>query len=167
MKLLEIAFPVYKLDRVKPNDEEGVTFYLKRDKLLVIDDKSVDGNSLARRRLKMHMEGVSLYKLKYAIFYIADLVKLGVPNQYFIDSSGKVFNYTKTKRVPLVFREITNVIRGAAFCIIEAKGIQGRHKALYAPVAEQKYAGFLQITPKSHVLYGYYTEQLKDTVRKI
>jgi hypothetical protein len=113
------------------------------------------------------MDGIKLHKLKYALFHPADLIKLGVPSQWFIDSSGKIFTYTKSKLVPLIFRQITNVIKGVAECMIEAQGINGRHKSLYPPREDQHYAGFLRVAPMTYILYGYFTEKHKDTVRKI
>lgn len=167
MNLDAISFPIYRLDKSPPSQVDGVTFYLYKDKMQVVDDKNVEGDSLARRRLHLHMNEVKLYKLKYAIFYLADLIKMATPNQWFIDSNGKCFIYTKTKLVPLVFREITKVDRSPSFTLIEARGIHGRHKTLYPPREDQKYAGFLQVTPRTYIIYGFFSEKHRDTRRKV
>ena len=167
MNLSQISFPVFKLSKFPPSQVDGVTFYLKEDKAEIIDDKTVPGDSLARRRLHLHMNEVKLYKLKTAIFFLADLIKLADPKQWFVDSNGKCFIYTKTRQVPLVYREITDIKRYPLCAIIEAKGIHGRHKSLYPPKEDQKFAGFLQMGHKSYLLYGFYEQLEKDTRRKI
>ncbi len=167
MNLLEINFPVFRLKESKPLQEEGVCFYLVGEKIQVIDDINVPGETLAHRRMCMTMDKVPLLRLKIAIFYLGDLIKLAKPTQWFIDSSGKVFKYAKEKLVPLIFKEILNVERRPAHVLITAKDIHGKHPALYAPLPTQKYAGFLRIKAKTYVLYGFYEEKHKDTRRKI
>ena len=98
---------------------------------------------------------------------MADLVKIASPDQWFIDSSGKLFTYSKTKMVPLIFRRIINVEQHTSFALISAQDVPGLHKCLYAPNQDQKYAGFLKVSSKSFVLYGFFEEQHKDTRRKI
>jgi hypothetical protein len=113
------------------------------------------------------MNDVKLYKLKYAIFFLADLIKLANPKQWFVDSNGKCFIYTKTHNVPLQFYEISSVERLPSCTIIQAKGVHGKHKVLYPPTPEQKYVGFLKMSAHSYVIYGFYETKEKDTRRKI
>ena len=176
MKLTEISFPVYKLGKRKPMIEEGVTFYLnkteKEDGTLVyfpqiIDDINIPGISLARRRLKLYERGEKLYRLKYAIFFISDLLKFTKGATWFIDSKGKSFEYVKRKRVPLVFKRIKEIIpikNGGV--IIEVKDIPYRFKSLFKPLIEQKYVGLLYVD-HGYILYGFYDKLYDKTTRMI
>lgn len=175
MDLSKISFPIYKLGKEAPIEEEGVSFYLKiyetdtvRKFLpLVIDDKNMKGSTLARRRLLLKSKEIKLYTLSKAIFFIADLIKLTVGTSYYIDSTGKIFEYKKTTTVPLIFKKIKKVIpikTGGA--TIEIEGISTRYKTLFLPRLECKYAGLLKVG-MGYILYGLYENKLPDTKRKI
>jgi hypothetical protein len=170
MKLQEISWPVYKLGDKKPNTIDGVCFYLhespKGQFVEVVDDTTIEGSSLATRRMKLGMQNVKLYKIKFAVFFIADLIKLAKKGVWFIDSTGKVFQYTKTKFVPLVFKKITNTIRDISCYLIEVEGSSARYKTLYPPQTGEKYAGLL-VLGKGYVLYGFYDTLHETTYRKI
>jgi hypothetical protein len=176
MKLNEISFPIYKLGKRKPIIEEGVTFYLnkteKEDGTLVyfpaiIDDTNIEGNSLARRRLKLLVKGEKLFKLRYAIFFISDMLKFTKGATWFIDSAGKSFEYIKTKRVPLVFKKIKEVIPiKSGGVVIEIQNIPYRFKSLFKPLLEQKYAGLLYVD-QGYILYGFYDKLYDKTTRMI
>ncbi len=168
MNLMQVSFPVYKLSENPPNQIDGVTFYLSRDnQISVVDDRNIEADTLARRRIILEDSGAKLFKLKHALFFIADLVKLAKPGLWFIDSSGKCFIYTKTKLVPLVFKRITRVHRGDGSALIEAEGLDQRFRALYAPLEGQHYAGFLKLGRHSYLLYGFFDKKYDATTRKI
>jgi len=176
MRLNEIVFPIYKLGKRKPINEDGVVFYLnkteKEDGTLVyfpqiIDDTNVEGNSLAKRRLQLLERGEKLFKLKYAIFFISDMLKLTKGATWFIDSSGKTFEYIKRIRVPLIFKKIKKVIPiKTGGVIIEIYDIPYRFKSLFRPLIEQKYAGLLYFNG-GYILYGFYDTLYKKTTRMI
>lgn len=172
MKLQEISWPVYKIGSTRPQTEGGVIFYYhesaKGPVLEIIDDQNISGSNLAVRRMRIVMADneVKLYKIKYAIFFIADLVKMAKANVWFIDSAGKVFQYVKSKFVPLVFKKITNVIRDVSCYLIEVEGSPVRYKVLYPPTDAQKYAGLL-VLGKGYIIYGFYEELHTTTYRKI
>lgn len=174
---MEIAFPVYKLRTDKPVFENGVHYYFyekyneETDELIpvlrVIDDKSIDGNTLAHRRLLLKSMGVPLFRIKYSVFFLGDFIKMATPSLWFVDSLGKVFNYKKSARAKLKFYKITklfNIPKGG--CIIEVEGMMTRFKSLFPPTRETPYAGVLQFG-KSLVLYGYYDQKYDDTWRMV
>ena len=171
MSLTEISFPVYKLEKIKPTEIEGVIAYHRNDSLYIIDDKSIQKPTLGERRLQLVQRSLNkefkLYKLKHAIFFLGDFIKLAVSGQWFIDNLGNIFTYKKTKTVPLIFKKIKQIIpikTGGA--IVEIEDIPSRYKCLYTP--EQKYyAGVLQVSSREYILYGLYTTLQKDTCRKI
>lgn len=148
----------------RPQEEDGVLFFFDNEKLQIIDDKNLPADSLAGRRLKLFIDNEKLFKLKYAMFFFADLVKLNKKGLWFIDSKGKLFQYNKTKYVPLVCKKIESIHPSVGSTIIEVDGF--RFKTLFSPLAEQKWAGLLKID-KGHILYGFYDKPFRDTIRKI
>lgn len=176
MKLEDISFPVYKLGKNKPITEEGVTFYLssyeKEDGTIIyfpsiIDDKNIPGATLGIRRMKLLEKREKLFKLKFAAFFLGDVLKLTTGNTWFIDCLGTLFEYKKTKRVPLIFKKIVSVEKiptGGA--LIRVEGIPHKFKALFSPMLEQKYAGILCVSG-GYILYGFYDTLYDKTYRMI
>lgn len=171
MLLTTVVWPVYSLGTNTPTKEGSIVYFSKTDQkgkvsLELIDDKEVQGNSLALRRITLLGLGVPLYKIKHAFFFLSDLVKFAKPSNWFIDSTGKIFQYKKTRTAKLVFRKITKVVRGIGNSFIEVKGHDCRYATLYPPEPEQKYAGLL-IVDGVYLLYGFFREEHKSTYRKI
>lgn len=176
IELSNIAFPVFKIGKNKPLFENNIYFYiLGKDlaysdaeyKVLVVDDKNQPGETLAQRRLQLRASGAEVYNLSKAIFFLGDLVKLAKKNIWFIDSLGYVFEYEKTRRVPLVYKKIksiNNIQTGGA--LVEVEGLSERFKTLFAPMHDQKYAGLL-VLDKAHILYGLYDQAYKNTYRAV
>lgn len=171
-----IAFPVFRVGVTEPQHDSGISFFLvgkdttestAEYNLLIIDDKNCEGADLATRRLKLKTQGVALYALNKAIFFIGDLIKLAKSATWFIDSKGQFFQYKKSRRVPLVFRRITRVTRmPSGGALIEVEGFSHRFKTLFAPTAEQTHAGIL-LLDKTVILYGLYDAAYDDTIRAI
>lgn len=174
--LTKVSFPVFKLGNTPPLFSDGVVFYhriyhedeVEVHKVSVVDDKSIEKDTLSARRLELLNRGVRLKKLRLAIFFIADLLKLSSSGgNWFIDNAGQVFQYKKTKYVNLIFRKIKNIIpirTGGA--IIEVDGILSRFKTLYLPDTGNIYAGLIQYG-MGYVLYGTYPHLPKNTRRMI
>lgn len=174
--LSNISFPVFRVGETKPTQDSGVICFLQSSvdkemgepyRLLIVDDKNRPEPFLFLRRAALKDEGVPLYKLDRAIFFIGDLIKLAKPSTWFIDREGQLFQYKKSKRVPLVFRKITRCTRlqhGGA--LIEVQGFSQRFKTLFMPDASQTHAGLLLID-RSVILYGVYDQQYDDTVRAV
>ena len=170
MKLNEIDWPIYKLGSTRPLVEDGVVFYHHTTSngsvIEIVDDKSIGGKNLATRRMKLAFQNVKLFRIKFALFFVADLIKLAKPGVWFIDSSGKIFQYTKSKFVPLVFKKISNIIKDVGCYLIEIEGSPIRYKVLYPPTEVQKYAGLL-VLGMGLIIYGFYEELHTTTYRKI
>lgn len=173
--LNDIVFPVYKIGDEKPQETDGVHYYMygkdiddSDGKLLlkIVDDKNIDKPTLALRRLEAAKQGATLYKLSKAVFFLQDLIKLTKSTTWFIDTEGQVFQYKKTKRVNLTFKRVTKMMpirTGGA--IIEVEGLPFRFKTLFEP-HDAKYAGLLSIG-NSYILYGVYSEKPEDSFRYI
>lgn len=176
MNLSEITYPVYLLGKQEPIQDGGLSYYLyvqvvrdgaDIDVIKIVDDKSVDQPTLGRRRLALKAQGKTLQKLRYAVYFLADLVKLSKGQTWFIDSVGKIFSYKKSTRAPLVFKKIKQVLRNdAGSVIVEVEGVSTRFKIIYAPKPTEKWAGLLKVG-LGWVLYGLYENQHKDTYKMI
>lgn len=173
MNLNDIAFPVFYVGK-EPMQEGNISYFVFKTKNLeddvykvkVLDDKSIDANTLAKRRLLLSNNGVDLYDLKYAIYFIGDLIKITKGTTWFIDSSGKIFNYKKSKRCKLVFKKLKNKLNYNGTNLLEVEGYSNRFKVLYEPEPNKTWAAIL-LTPTGPVLYGLYDKQYKDTARYI
>lgn len=166
MTLSDLSWPVYKLGTERPMQEEGVLFYIYKEKMFIVDDTTIESDSLAGRRLKLLVQKVNLFKLKHAFFFLGDFIKVAKTGIWFIDATGKIFTYTKKQFTPLICRKITKIIPSVSCALIEVQGIQSRFKVLFQPQIEEKYAGLLRLG-KGYIFYGFYAEPFDDTVRKI
>ncbi len=167
----DLHFPIFRVGTEKPLIEGNKMYYEQYDKdgiitELVLDDKSVQSNSLAMRRLILKDRDIELKPLRMAIFFLGDFIKLATPKVWFIDSSGFLFKHTKKLRVKLKFYPIAQIIPiNTGGSIIEVDSINIRFKTLFAPTNE-KYAGLLHLG-RAYILYGLYEEKPKDTWRLI
>lgn len=176
MNLQEIVFPVFRLSEEKPITEDGVSLYMSHKetpegesivKVRVVDDPKLPQPTLGLRRAKLAAEKVELFRISKAIFFLGDLIKLAKTTTWFIDNSGRIFNYRKTKRAKLSFHKLHNVIKiPSGGAIVEVEGMHTRFKCLFAPDIDTRYAGILT-TGMGHILYGFYSEKLHDTYRMI
>lgn len=171
-----LKFPVYYLGEEEPQSENGVNFYFygkhnpegeNEYKIQVIDDKNIPGSSLAIRRLKLADSKQPLFRLKKALFFVGDLIKLTKGTTWYIDSEGQVFAYRKTTKVPLVFKPISSIMPiKTGGSIVEVAQVGSRFKTLLAPTGLEKYAGLLRVG-HGYILYGLYEEKLEDTYRMV
>ena len=178
MNLSEIVWPVYRLGEHKPICEGGLVYYSKeyvdkdsgesRVSLRIVDDLSIPGDTLGMRRLKLKFNTTqNIFIIKSAVYFIADLIKLAKQTTWFIDNSGRVFQYKKTTRAKLTAHKITKVLPLEGMgAIVELQGLHQRFKCMYAPKPEQYYAGVLR-WGLGYVLYGFYNEQFKPTHRLV
>jgi len=104
MNLAEITWPVFRLGEREPKQQNGVVFYYTEyvDEqnvpfvaMQIVDDRNLSGKTLGLRRLQLKSSNEKLHKVKTAIYFLADLVKLAKNTTWFIDNSGCVFNYQK------------------------------------------------------------------------
>jgi hypothetical protein len=175
--LVNLCWPIYRIGRSKPIVDDKVSYFLlgkatETDalsyKILFLDDRNIKSPSLGTRRLVLERAGNSLYKLKTAVFFLADLIKLANPSVWFIDSAGTLFQYTKTRRISLVYKKISRIVPIATGgCIIEVEGLSERFKSYHTPeLSSTPYVGLLQ-DAQSNILYGFYDKLYKNTSRMI
>lgn len=176
----EIVYPVFRIGEKKPITELGLVFFYyenyeedeEGNSVLVpdyrlLDDKNIGADKLSLRRLILKNRGAKLYRLTHAIFFLGDLVKIAKPGTWFMDSSGKLFNYVKSTRALLKFYPIAkNIPIATGGSIIEAKGLMTRFKCLFSPDDNKTHVGILH-HGMTQILYGFYTEKHKDTWRMV
>ncbi len=158
----------------KPEEEDGVLFFRRETfnpdtneytlRISIVDDKALDPKSLSKRRLLLAEQGVRLYQLKKAVFMLGDFIRLTNSTYWWIDSSGKVFQYKKQTRAKLTSKKITKCIPCGLGSIVEVAGSAKRFKTLYKVPPDHFYASVLSFN-KSDILYGTSDVPIKDTWR--
>lgn len=174
--LEHISFPVYCLGHREPLVDNGVIYYVSGEnvneedeeyRLSILDDKNVEGTSLAQRRLLLASNGVHLKRITKAVFFLGDFLKTAKASNWFIDSLGLLFKYVKTRKVRLVYKKITKILKlPQGGTIVEVEGIPGRFKTLFVSSSTKDYAGIL-IDKHTFILYGLYDKKYKDSYRMI
>jgi hypothetical protein len=178
ISLKELSFPVFKLSaKAAPEEQDGILYYVSenfnrdtaeyRQQARVLDDTTMPGPTLAHRRLQAQKLGATLYPIRAAIYFLGDFIKLAKPNTWFIDSTGRVFQYQKTTRAKLEFYPVQNLFPLPGMgAVVEVRGIPQRFKVLYMPTDIVRWAGIVQFG-KMLILYGLYKDRLPDTWRMI
>lgn len=150
----------YHTHYVDQNNTETVT-------LRIVDDRSYPQKTLGLRRLALKSAGVSLFPIRTAIYFLADLIKLGKSTAWFIDSSGRVFQYEKNTRAKLTTRQIKNVLPAEGLgCVFELEGIPSRFKAMRRPGEHEHYAQVLRLG-MGFLFYGFCEEIKPDSWRMV
>lgn len=174
MNLSDISFPVFKLRKQRPEVEAGVIFYAGvnqsgEEYISIVDDSSLPQLTLGSRRLMLAIQEKPLAKVSSAIYFLGDLIKVGTAGIWFIDNTGKLFEYKKQRVAKLKFHKIERLIPIASGgLIVLVMGIPTRFKTLFNPPAFNfKYAGILELNSKAFILYGLYEEKPEDTWRKV
>jgi hypothetical protein len=168
MNLEKIVYPVFLVP--KPVFREGLSIlHLNKDNdIEYLDDLDIQENTLGKRRLILANSNKKLLELKTALYFLKDIIKLSSSDTQFIDSSGELFYYKKSRLVPLEFKPITKVIpmlSGGA--LLEIDGENPRYKIMYAPNLDEKYVGLLRVNPHVYLVYGVYKNLHTNTKRKI
>jgi hypothetical protein len=177
MNLEQIVWPVFRLGEREPQRDNGVVYYATEYSDLdtsehtatfrVVDDTSVAGETLSRRRLILARDDVPLYPIRQAIYFLGDLLKLAKATTWFIDSSGQLFQHKKSTRAKLVVRKIKNVFPTTGLgAVIELECIPQRFKTTFKPGADAEYAALLQCG-LTYIFYGLYSDKPAESWRLI
>jgi hypothetical protein len=177
MNLEKIVWPVFRLSEREPQREDGVIYYATEytdldsnestGTLRIVDDTNIDKPTLSRRRLAMLVQGVQLFPIRQAIYFLGDLLKQAKSTTWFIDSSGTLFQYQKTRRARVIVRRISKVLPTDGLgAVIELEGIAHRFKTVFKPDADAQYAAVLQ-SGLTYIFYGLYTDKPNESWRMI
>lgn len=174
IQLQEIAWPVFRLGERKPQRDGSLIYYgseyeveeTPRLSFRIVDDLSIDKPTLGQRRLVLK-KTEKLYSIHTALYFLVDLIKLAKATTWFIDSSGKLFQYKKITRAKLQTYKLKQVLPAAGLgCVIEVEGITTRFKSMIRPSVSDKYVGILSFN-KVQLLYGFFEEPINDTWRLV
>lgn len=177
MNLETVVWPVFRLSENEPKIEDGVVYYateytdLDTDEhtgtLRIVDDRNIDKPTLSRRRLELLLQEVKLFPIHRAVYFLGDLLKIAKATTWFIDSSGTIFQYKKSRRAKLIVRKITKVLpTGGLGAVIELEGIPQRFKTAFKPDQDAQYAAVLK-TGMSYIFYGIYRDEPKESWRLV
>jgi len=134
----------------------------------IVDDASLPQKTLGLRRLVLQKDPkVTLHKISTAVYFLADLIKLAKATTWFIDNSGKVFQWKKYARAKLTTKKIKQVLPADGVgCVLEVEGLSQRFKSLQRPQDFHQYAVFLVIN-RMYFLYGLSETTRKDSWRLV
>jgi hypothetical protein len=115
----------------------------------------------------MLTDGVPLFPIRQAIYFLGDLLKLAKPTTWFIDSQGQLFQHKKSTRAKLVVKKIKNVFPTTGLgAVIELEDIPQRFKTTFKPDADAQYAAVLK-TGLTYIFYGLYADKPAESWRLI
>lgn len=167
---------MFKLGERQPAQDGGLVFYYthyvdelntENVTLRIVDNKDYPQKTLGLRRLALKAVGESLFPIRTAIYFLADLVKLAKSTTWFIDSSGRVFHYEKTTRAKLTTKKVKNVLPADGLgCVFELEGISSRFKAMRRPGEHEHYARVLQLG-MGFIFYGFCDTHKPDSWRMV
>ena len=177
MNLEKIVWPVFRLGEREPQQDNGVIYYATEytdldtsentGTLRIVDDTNIDKPTLSRRRLELLIQEVQLFPIRQAIYFLGDLLKIAKNTTWFIDSTGILFQYSKTRRARIVVRRITKVLPTEGLgAVIEVEGIAHRFKTVFKPDADAEYAAVLQCG-LSYIFYGLYKDKPNESWRMV
>ena len=175
--LQAITWPVFKLSEKEPSHGNGLVYFHTEYvddnnesslNFKLVDDKNLPQKTLGLRRLALQKDPkVKLHKISTAIYFLADLIKLAKATTWFIDNSGKVFQWKKYARAKLITKKIKQVLPADGIgCVLEVEGLSQRFKSLQRPQDFHQYAVFLVIN-HMYILYGLSDNTRKDSWRLV
>jgi len=147
-------------DNTDPDD------IIEGEKLYIVDNKNIPGNSLGLRRLKLKEMGIRLKLLKSAVFLISDFIKLNKARCWWIDSNGQIFTYKKSTSTIIKSYKIERIIPSNTTGSILVLEDKTRFKTLFTIPESQKYAVVLE-HKMNKILYGTSSTPVKQARRLI
>lgn len=174
--LSEIVWPVFKLAEKPPIQRDGLVFFYteyvdnnNQHSLVarLVDDRNLSQPTLGLRRLALKAQGETLYPIRTAIYLLADLIKLAKSTTWFVDSSGRVFQYEKNTRAKLTTKKIRKVLPASGLgCVLELEGVSSRFPSLKRPQEHEHYARVLQLG-MGFLFYGFCEDRKADSWRMV
>jgi len=160
----DIEFPIFTITASYKRiwDEFGVKYIETESGTYILDNKHMEGDTLGERRLRIK-NGLR-YTPRKVYYNITQLIKSN--NKTYIDNTGSVFTYRKTRNVPLKYYRVMDVVHMDAGCILLIKNINFKLRVSCKDAYAIKYIGLL-CTDTGYILYDTSDEKKKDTTRKI
>lgn len=160
--ILSLSRAVYPIYRVKAADIEEIDGIVFADGL-VLDDKNVKRDTLGERRLlSSHRALLKLNKM-YPTIREALSGKSGT----YIDSTGKILEYSRTKFAKIVYHKIRNVEYKDTYSMLRVYGVNFSFKLRCPPPKLYTYAGILYLNNLPWLLWDYSKRKLPDRRMKV
>lgn len=119
-KLTDIDYPIFPIrTHRKIWTKDNITYVETDIKVWELDNKNLNGKTLAHRRLKIK----NPYPLRPAIFTFAQLIRHLSKTKLYIDVYGKVFKYIKTKRCKLEYKRVINYETNNGLVAFRVEGV--------------------------------------------
>jgi len=160
----DIEFPIFSITSSYKRiwDELNVKYIQTESGTYILDNMNLPGETLGERRL--HIKTGLRYIPRKAYYNITQLIKSN--NKTYIDSTGCVFTYKKTRMVPLKYYKVMDVVSTEEGCTLLIKGINFKIRMNCREAYNINYVGVLE-TDMGYILYDTSETKLKDTRRKI
>jgi hypothetical protein len=155
-----IKFPAYKLPSTNWHVQDGLVYL----DALILDDKNTPGDTLGQRRL--HTPFKSIHPLKHSVNSALGIVK-EPSGQAYIDNSGKIFIYSKTRSSKLKSYKIRQIDRKITYSLVWCNKIHFPFAVPRPPTPNLRWANILHVGEEPWILYSYSQDRIKDTRRKI
>jgi len=160
----DINFPIFVITPTYKRiwDEYNIKYIKTESGTYILDNKNLEGKTLGERRLKIKT-GLR-YIPRKAYYSITQLIKS--KTMTYIDNTGCVFTYKKTRMVPLKYFRVMDVVSMEEGCILSFKDINFKLRIGCNEAYDIKYIGLL-IIDNGYILYETCEEKKPDTRRKI
>lgn len=173
LKLSDVNWPIYPLPKNTSFREYNGLKLAKgptTEEWKLLDAPNLPQATLGLRRLNYRsaptLENYALFKLSLPIYRYSDIFQYINSTNLFIDTSGKIIDYTRSRYVPLVYHKIKKFIEVEGGYTIYVEDI---HMPLFLnrePTLEDRYVGVLHIG-RGYLLYSTEPTILPNTRRMI
>lgn len=160
----DINFPIFTITPSYKRiwDEFNVKYIETASGVYILDNMNLSGETLGERRLQI--KHGSRYIPRKAYYSITQLIKSN--NKTYIDNTGRVFTYRKTRNVPLKYYKVMDVVSTEGGCILSFKGVNFKLRTNCREAYDVHYVGLLS-TDIGYILYDVSDMKKRDTTRKI
>ena len=160
----DIVFPIFTItpEYKRIWDEFNVKYIETPSGIYILDNKNLKGKTLGERRLQM--ETGLRYTPRKAYYNITQLIKS--KTKTYIDNTGCVITYKKTRMVPLKYFRVKDVVSTEEGCILLIKDVNFKVRTNCRMAYKTEYVGLL-VLGTSYLLYEMSDVKKKDTRRKI
>lgn len=154
--LSRIKFPIYKLTSNGWYFRDGLVFFNGK----VLDDRNMPGETLGQRRLLTPMK--PLHKLRKMATSVPELLSF----KHFIDFSGNLFTYEKTKYQALRYLKIKKVDLLGVSSLVWVDGVSYPFEVPRPPPYGSVYAGILFYEGIPWLIYDF-SANARDPTRRM
>ena len=164
--MLDVEFPIYKIGKHEYTKlVDGILYIHTGLNEYVLDNTNLQGTHLSSRRRRI-VDKKFLYRFKKTIFDFAQLLRQK-GNNWYMDSTGRLFKYKKTAFHKVVYREILSrrVIEGKG-TLLTVRGISQPMLISNTLAIRYDFAGLI-LYKGGFILYELSTVKKPDTRKKI